>query len=154
MKRIESDAAAVVFERPIEIKAGCWKFTLPRPTFATLVAISEVIAELPSTKGSLEHAVSESLAIAPKCKPIGRMAAMLLFGVPDRRWFRALRDMIWRRKVKRYGEYLMRILTPEEMKNLVLGTLEEAGTGFFFGLTTSLIEVNILRRTKTEEVEQ
>lgn len=151
--RIESQAADVVFNRKSSLIVGGQTFTFPRPTIATLIAVSEVIAELPDKQLDPDRIFSESLAIAPDCRPIGRIAAILLLGARRGKSSSPLKEALWRLKISRYGRKLLRSLTPEEMKDLILGVLDGAKVGSFFGLTTSLIEVNLLRRTKAEEVE-
>lgn len=151
-KRLESLAADIVFNRPVELVVKGRTFTFPRPTMATLIAASEVIAELPARKMNMKKMTTESMAIAPYTKPVGRVAAILLLGVSNSK--SAFKKAAWRRKVRRYGDELMRTLTPEEMQDLIFKVLEEAKVGHFFGLTTSLLEVNLLRRTVAEEVEK
>ena len=65
-----------------------------------------------------------------------------------------MKEALWRLKTRRYGRELLRSLTPDEMKDLIFGILNGAKVDNFFGLTTSLIEVNLLRRSKAEEVEK
>ncbi|MBQ6287370.1 MAG: hypothetical protein IJK73_06935 [Bacteroidales bacterium] len=151
---IESQAADIVFNRRMLVSVGERTFTLPRPTMATLIAASEVIAELPDRQLDPERILTESMAVAPLCEPVGRIAATLLLGVRKGRSASLLKEALWRLKVRRRGRELLRTLTPDEMKTLIIGILDGAKVGDFFGLTTSLIEVNLLRRTKTEEVEK
>ena len=151
---IESQAADVVFNRKMVITVGERTFTLPRPTIATLIAASEVIAELPEKQMNPERPLTESMAVATSCKPIGRIAAILLLGARKGKSSSVLKEALWRLKTRRYGRELLRSLTPDEMKDLIFGILNGAKVDNFFGLTTSLIEVNLLRRSKTEEVEK
>lgn len=152
--RIESQAADVIFNRMMSIEVGGQVFTFPRPTMATLIAVSEVVAELPHKQLNPERMISESLAIARDCRPIGKIAAILLLGVRKGKSSSFLKEALWRLKIGRLGRNLLRTLTPVEMKDLIINILEGAKVGSFFGLTTSLIEVNLLRRTKAEEVEE
>ena len=94
------------------------------------------------------------MAVATSCEPIGRIAAILLLGARKGKSSSALKEALWRARTRRYGRELLRSLTPDEMKDLIIGILNGAKVGDFFGLTTSLIEVNLLRRTKAEEVGQ
>lgn len=153
-KGIESQAADVVFDRQMTVVAGGRTFVLQRPTMATLIAASEVIAELPDRQLDPEKIVTESMAVATSCEPIGRIAAILLLGARKGKSSSALKEALWRARTRRYGRELLRSLTPDEMKDLIIGILNGAKVGDFFGLTTSLIEVNLLRRTKAEEVGQ
>lgn len=150
---IETQAADVVFNRKMVVMAGTKSFSLPRPTVATLIAASEVIAELPDKQLNPERLVTESMAIAADCEPVGRIAAILLLGVRKGKASSLLKEALWQRKIRRYGRHLLSTLTPDEMKDLIIGILNGAKVGDFFGLTTSLIEVNLLRKTKAEEVE-
>lgn len=152
--QIETQAADVVFNRKMVVVAGGITFTLPRPTMATLIAASEMIAELPDRQLDPEKLITESMAVATACVPVGRIAAVLLLGVRKGNSSSLLKEALWKRKIRRYGNELLRALTPDEMKDLIIGILNGAKVGDFFGLTTSLIEVNLLRRTKAEEVEK
>ena len=151
---IESQSADVVFNRRMVVTVGERTFTLPRPTMATLIAASEVIAELPNRQLDPEKIVTESMAVATSCEPIGRIAAILLLGARKGKSSSVLKEALWRARTRRYGRELLRSLTPDEMKDLIIGILNGAKVGDFFGLTTSLIEVNLLRRTKAAEVGQ
>lgn len=151
---IEKQAADIVFDRKMIVTVGDRVFSLPRPTMATLIAASEAIAELPDKELDIERILAESMAIAPACKPIGKIAAILLLGVRKGNSSSLLKEALWKRKTRRYGQELLRSLTPDEMKTLIVGILNGAKVGDFFGLTTSLFEVNLLRRTRMEEVEK
>ena len=151
---IESQAADVVFNRKMVVTVGERTFTLDRPTIATLIAASEVIAELPERQMDPERPLTESMAVAPDCEPVGRIAAILLLGARKGKSSSVLKEALWRLKTRRYGRELLGSLTPDEMKDLIFGILNGAKVDSFFGLTTSLIEVNLLRRSKAEEVEK
>lgn len=166
-KNIEKKVARTILDRPLvarvadtalavplRLQIGEHEFVVPAPTMATMIAAGEYISELPAVKLSEQDILTEALAVSPDCRPIGKVAAILVLGADDtKRPFRMLK----RRKSKeidRMADYLLRSLTPSQMLSLIRQILDVKTIGDFFGITTSLIEANLLRRTrKTEEVE-
>ena len=116
--------------------------------------MSEYISELPKTKLSDEDVLTEVLAVAPDCKPLGKIAAILLLGVDAPKSTSFWRKRRKSKKIDRLAEDLLCTLTPGELKSLVGQMLDIRTITDFFALTTSLTEVNLLRARKAEEVEK
>ena len=150
---IDSRAVDTILERPISIAIGGRKFEASRPTTATVIAVSEYISELPKTKLSDEDVLTEVLAIAPDCKPLGKIAAILLLGVDAPKSTSFWRKRRKSKQIDRLAEDLLCSLTPGELKSLIGQMLDIRTITDFFALTTSLTEVNLLRARKAEEVE-
>lgn len=166
-KTIEQKVAETILQQTSEIVVGDKKYTAAPPSTATLILVSEAISHLPHVVLDPNNIVEESLAIAKDCSVLGDVVAIFILGAKNltetvkRREVKEKRFLwgLFRRKyeieaaqvIDRKAELakeLLENLTPAELHNLTASLLQRMDLSDFFGLTTFLTEINLLRQTK------
>ena len=172
---IETKVAKTILQEPEEITVGETVYKAAPPSTATLILVSEAAARMPQTKLDPERIVDEALSIAKDCRPMGEFAAILILGAKG---LTDTRKVVKTAKKTVYEPYLFGLLkrprviteivaeevmidrkaelskalledlTPRELHNLVARLLSLMQVADFFGLTTFLIETNLLRQTR------
>ena len=168
-KNIETLASEAILQKDVEIKVGNRTFKAAPPSTATLILVSEAVSRLPHIKLEETRLVEESIAVAKDCREIGDVAAILLLGArhltetvteahtvrKPRLWglYHTTEVITVTRTIDRKAELskeLLETLTPSELNYLIVELLKKMQLTDFFGLTTFLTEINLLRQTKVE----
>lgn len=166
-KTIEQKVAEAILQKEVKINIGGKEYTAASPSTATLILVSEAVSLLPHTKLDPDNVVGDCLSIAKDCRALGDVAAILLVGAhhindiirtphtEEKRclWglFKYKRTVIREEsKKKATARELLETLKPSELNALIAQLLQGMELGDFFGLTTFLTEINLLRRTKVE----
>lgn len=168
-KTLEEKVADTILEKTEELSIGSKKYQVAPPSTATLILVSEAVSRLPRVVSDPENVVSESLSIAKDCRALGDIAAIMILGaqhIKDRvkvqqtRVKRYLWGLFKRKEVIEIEEVkdrqaelaqeLLETYSPKALNMLVGGLLNKMEIGDFFGLTTFLIEINLLHQTKVE----
>ena len=158
-KTIEQKVADTILQKATDIKVGDRTYSVAPPTTATLILVSEAVSLLPHLKLDEKNIVGEVLSVAKDCRVLGDVAAILILGAKGltesvtrrRRGFWPFYRGIVTDTVDRKAELSREILethSPSELNNLIATLLGGLDIGDFFGLTTFLTEVNLLRQTK------
>lgn len=167
---IESKTAKTILQRPEDITVGGKVYQAAPPSSATLILVSEAVSMMPKAKLDTERIVDEVLAIGKDCRPIGEIVAIMILGakgltevqrtvqtVERRRFFGLIRETeqvevekIIDRKAE-LAKSLLEDITPRELHNLAARLLQRSQVADFFGLTTFLTEINLLRQTREVE---
>lgn len=164
---IEEKVAQAILQQPTQITVGGKEYTAAPPSTATLILVSEAVSRLPHTKLNAENVVGESLSVAQDCKALGDIAAILLIGAKDinetvitchTEEKSCLWGLIHYKRTITHTETrkaavareLLESLRPSELNALIARLLQGMELGDFFGLTTFLTEINLLRQTKVE----
>lgn len=164
MPGIESKVSKTVLQQTEEITVGGETMEVAPPSTATLILVSEETAKLPSIKLDSENIAGEVLYVAKDCRVLGDIVAILILGaknlrttkiVEERRFFGLITE---RREITidnkaELAKKLLEDITPRELHNLTVRLLKALQIADFFGLTTSLIEVNLIRQTREVESE-
>lgn len=160
---IEGRVADSVLERTKQIEIGGVKYDVAPPTVATLMAVSELVAEMPIVNSTTDNVLAEVLATAKDMEVVGRIAATLILGAKYIRESRSSDPTAKRRwwtrskpKSDAVEELAMRILqemSAQELMALMTKHLMLLGISDFFALTTSLGEANLLKRTREVETQ-
>jgi hypothetical protein len=165
MENVENRTASAILQKPLSVVIGGESYTAAPPTLATLILASEAIACMPVINLNTERVASESLSVAKDCRVMGDVLAILILGargltetikVEKRRFF-GLKKEVTESIIDHKAVLAKKILeevSPQlynELFSQLLGTMEVA---FFFAISTSLIEINLLHQTKTEEAEE
>lgn len=164
---IEQKVAKEVLQQPEDIKVGDKTYKFYPPSTATLILVSEAISKLPKMRLSSEHIAEDSLYIAKDCRGLGEIVAILLLGAKHLKetikdtqikeirllWglLRFKRSVKKERVVDRKAELSRQILediTPRELHTLTRNLLMRMQIGDFFGVTTFLLEINLLKQTR------
>ncbi len=162
---VEQKTAAAVLQKPTEVVIGSMTFNIPPPSIATLILVSEAVSKLPAEALDMDKVVEETLSVAKHCHPIGEIIAIFLLGAKRlkspatetvKKQHSALFGLIkWETKSEveydpkaELSEFLLEELTPKEIYDLFAECLKLMQLQDFFGLTTFLTEINLLRPTK------
>ena len=147
MENIEQKVAQTVLQQEDKITIGNKTYTVAQPSVATLILASEAISHLPKVHLDSEKIVEECLYIARDCKAIGEIIAIFIVGakIDSKRGLSALLHNI---RIKRLSRKILEEMTPSELHLLLARLLKRLQIGDFFGLTTFLLEINLIRPTK------
>lgn len=166
-KTVEQQVAETILQKTDEITVGGKTYTVAPPSTATLILVSEEVSRLPHLVLDPEKVVEESLAVAKDCLPLGNIAAILILGAKNikttvktrqtkekrylwgliRRHVSVDVEQVYDRKAELAKE-LLEDYSPKSLNMLIGGLLHKMELGDFFGLTTFLTEINLLRPTK------
>ena len=143
MRTIEQKVSEAILEKHSEIKIKEKSFAVAQPTFATLIKVSELISTLPAIKLDKEDYISEALMLAKDCRVVGEVIATMIIGVdrPKERFYQ-------KPLIDELKEFILKKCSVKEVKEILLELISKMEIHDFFVTTTSLIEVNLLRRTR------
>lgn len=157
---VEERVAETVLQTPKTIDIGGKRLTVAPPSVATLILASQAISKLPQKELDSKRVVEEVLHIAKDCAIIGEICAILILGAKaikgiekerQKRHFCLFRRKHYahmRNKKEELAEWLLQELNAAQLDRLLLDLLKDFNIGDFFGVTTFLIGINILRPTK------
>lgn len=174
-ENIETKVSKTVLQKREEITVGGEIMEVAPPSTATLILVSEETAKLPHVKLDSENIAGEVLYVAKDCRVLGDIVAILILGakgltevvkvpetvekiVYDEYLFglikhpKTITETIYKEVVidrkAELAKKLLEDITPRELHNLTVRLLKALQIADFFGLTTSLIEVNLIRQTR------
>lgn len=166
---IEEKVAGTILQKDIEVTVGGKKYKAAPASTATLILASEAVSRLPKVNLNPEKVVEESLSVARECRPLGDIAAILILGAKNLTETVKARQTVEKRRlwglvkwteevevervIDRKAELAKQILedlSPRALNLLVAQLLQKMELGDFFGLTTFLTEINLMRPTKVE----
>jgi hypothetical protein len=142
-KTIEQKVSDVILEKSSKIKIKDREFEVAAPTLATLIRISDLISTLPKVEMDKNDYISESLKIAKDCSVISEIVATMIVGVdtPKARFYQ-------KPIIEELSEFISKKCTLVELKELIVQLILMMEIPSFFGFTTSLIEINLIKRTR------
>lgn len=168
-RTLEEKVAETILQKTEELSIGSKTYQVAPPSVATLILVSEAVSRLPRLVADPEKVVEESLSFAKDCQALGDIAAILILGaqhltekvkVQQTREKRYLWGLFKRKVVVEVEEVkdrkaelaqeLLETYSPKALNMLVGSLLNKMEIGDFFGLTTFLIEINLMRQTKVE----
>ncbi len=156
---IESRVAETILQRPTEPIEICGeRYRIASPSLATLILVSEAVSFFPRIDPDPDSILTEVLRTAKDCRKIGEIAAILILGargLTEKRTVTETRFFgLWRRKKEltvnlkeELAEKLLLHCRPSVLASVIAGRLKEMEIADFFGITTFLNEVNLLRPT-------
>lgn len=152
---IEQKAGATLTQRPVPVFIGKRTYMAPPPTVATIILVAELIAELPEHEPAAEENILfTTLALAKDARPLGTIAAVLVLGF--KRYTKAQQAQglpaLILRKDRKLADYILTNSRPAQLSELITKIMRQMEISDFFALTTSLGDINLLRRTKEKEV--
>jgi hypothetical protein len=142
-KTIEQKVSDVILEKSSKIKIKDREFEVAAPTLATLIRISDLISTLPKVEMDKNDYISESLKIAKDCSVISEIVATMIVGVdtPKARFYQ-------KPIIEELSEFISKKCTLVELKELIVQLILMMEIPPFFAFTTSLIEINLIKRTR------
>lgn len=144
---IEQQVGKAVLQQGDAIFVGGKRYTVAPPSTATLILVSEAISTLPRVSLDNGKILEESLSIARECRVLGDIIAVLILGAKKASKHGIINRLFLRRR-DRLAKKLLEELSPAELHALTATLLKSMQVGDFFGLTTFLLEINLLRPTK------
>lgn len=154
--------------RGLNIGGETYIFTDPTP--ATLMMVSAEVSKMPSIDSHTKNVLYEVLLKAKDARTIGRIAAILLLGAKrikeghcvqrlrqERRWsWRKLRFINTQEtgnepELEYLTDKILEEITTKTLAEFIGKRIAEMQVGDFFGLTTSLSAINMIRATKEVE---
>ena len=157
---IEGLVSDTILQKPYSIQIGQETYEVAPPSIATLILASQ----LPKVELDKSLVTFESLRIAKDCKVLGDIVATLILGaenitteatVVQKSLFGLVRT---RKKVTIdnravLSDKILKQISPSKVNALTLKIINRMEIGDFFGLTASLIEINLLKPTKAREAD-
>jgi hypothetical protein len=156
---IESKVSKTVLQQQEEVIIYDEVYKVAPPSIATLILASEAISQLPYVMLNRELIVEESLYIAKDCRILGDIIAILILGakklteikkVITKRLFGLIRDekeiTIDNKAI--LSKKILENIQPQELHELMARLLNSMQLSDFFGLTASLIDINLLQKTR------
>jgi len=161
-KTIEQNASKTILQAPKEVKVGDTVYEVAPPTMATLILASELISQLPATKLDNNNILFETLSIAKDCRLVGDIVATIILGARNLTseketvkthcfGFLKKKKTVHINNLSELSKKLIEELSPAELNNVFAEILKTMQISDFFGLTSSLLEINLLRQTREEE---
>lgn len=172
---IEKKVAETILEKPTdEITIAGKAYPIAPPTTGTLIMVSELVSTFPAVDKNAKNALYEVLRTAKDLSVIGRIAATLALGakrIKEGRWIpkeitehymgwswrkfgkveKTRTVTAWVPEIDYLAEKILDEMTVESLNNIIVKRLGNSQFGDFFVLTTSLSEVNLLKRTREVE---
>lgn len=162
---IEEQTAKTIIQKAEEIKVGDKTYTIAPPSIATLILVSAAVSRMPRLRLDSDKIIEETLSIAKDCEIIGQIAATLILGAKHvdeivHSHITTQKRFLWglirmnkttvktETRLQQLSRELLNDVTPGELHNIVVQTLLKMQVGDFFGLTTFLTEINLMRPTK------
>jgi len=175
MDPIEKKVAATILEKGDKVQVGGKTYVVAPPTTATLILVSELVAQIPPINKAERpgEILNESLRIAKDCRVLGEIPAVIILGamgleeakniteeqeivdsslcglIKKKKKVTVEKNIIIDRK-KELTDILLYHTSPRELSELTANLLMSLEIGDFFGFTTSLAEINLLKPTKRE----
>ncbi|MDR0385396.1 MAG: hypothetical protein LBH60_04905 [Prevotellaceae bacterium] len=158
-KTVETKVAETILQKNKEIVIGNETYQVATPSTATLILASEAISRLPYINLDSENIASESLYIAKDCRILGNIIAILILGAKNLQGIRKITKRRFLGILKEETEEIIdneailskKILeevSPKQLNELLTELLQSMEVAFFFATSTSLIEINLLRKTR------
>lgn len=158
-KYIEQQAAGTILQKAIEIQIGNQVYEAAPASTATLILVSELVAQLPAIQLAEDNVMIETLSVAQDCRVLGDILAVLILGAKGLKETREVIEPklfgLWSKKnivvidkQAELADILLKELSPRNLNSLFIELLKSMEIADFFGLITSLLEVNLLRQTR------
>lgn len=152
----EKKVADALLQREQEITLSGKVYKVAPPSMATLILVSECLAELPeelfSATGDDVNLTIEALRSARYARPIGKAIATLILGAKRIRrdnllswWLR------WLRQASRLDSVALKVLEsypPSELSSVFLQLVSRMEVGDFFALTAFLQGLRVTKPTR------
>lgn len=134
------------------------EYPITPPTPATLILVSELVAELPVINRHTDNIIREVLSSAKDLSVIGKITATLILGakrIKERR-YKTIKQKRWGvfSKTERVleidylAERILNDVTNKTLVELISKRLGMMQIGDFFEVTTFLSEANLIKRTR------
>jgi hypothetical protein len=154
MDTLEQKTANEVLQEPLIIKIDGKDYQVAPPTPATVVKISAIVSEFPEQFIDKKKIIESIIATAKDCGSIGMFAATLILGeTKTKKEIKRDKYKIFKREISKddLADIIMHKMKNSELNKTISLILSRLEIIDFFAITTSLNEINILRKTKEVE---
>ena len=142
---IERKVEEAILSKDMIVSIGNDKYRIKRPTIATLIAVSAEISELPTMEIRENKQMIDIVRNAKHYDKIGMIFAIMIRGYRnDEGW---LKSILNRSRNKKLAKRILNSYTPRELAVALASVFSKMEVKDFFVLTTSLSEVNVIKRT-------
>lgn len=146
---IEKKTASTILQTPDAITIDGKDYKMPHPTIATLIRVSELVAQFPESEveDDINRVLNFAISRAKDFKMVGLIAATLVLG--ETRASSKFDKILLRKKRKeKLADKILHTLSPKELNELWTKMVSRLEIADFFVLTTSLSAVNMTKPTK------
>lgn len=162
MKSIEKKVADAVLQRAKLIDVGGASYEVAPPSVATLIIVSDLLSSIPKIGVDSESDVlGWTLKNAKDCKFLGDIIATLVLGakgleeekVATKKYLFGLierKKTVYINHKENLSKKILQDVTPKKLSVLASELLESMEIGFFFQVTTFLVDLNLTKPTKTK----
>jgi hypothetical protein len=157
MKTVEQKVAETILDKRESVEIGGVTYEVAPPSLGTLILVSELISTLPPIRKGIKDndIITEALSYARNGRVIAEIAATLIIGAKEIRTPEIKSS--FGRVIKKSGKQLKEELTerllleasPEKIGEVIVGTINRSGVGFFLTTSIFLNEANLTKPTKT-----
>ncbi|WP_321437170.1 hypothetical protein [uncultured Bacteroides sp.] len=157
-KSIEQRTADAIMQKEQEVNIGGTTYKVAPPTTATLMETSILIAKMPRELPNKDNIVMEALRLGKYANIVGQIIATIILGeknlfedrIITKRYLFVIKKTKKVRIDKReeLTKTIIQELRPSKLSEVLANLLLGLEVSDFFGVTTSLIEINILKPTK------
>lgn len=156
-KETRGDVADAVLQTEKDVVIGARTYRVAPPTTATLIMVSRLIPQLPAEEPDGDNVLAWVLGNARHYGMIGDILAVLVLGAKRCREGGG-KSLRWLKKGRKrhiteqeeLAEYILEETSPSEQVALMTELIGRMQVASFFGLTTFLSGLNILKVTKGE----
>lgn len=164
-KTIEQMVAAAILEKATDKIEVCGNiYPIADPSIATLILVSEIVSTLPIVDKNTpsENVAYAVLHHAKDFKAIGDICAILVLGAKNLTEEREIIEEkplfgLFKRRTTRkvvvdkqaeLSKLILENMSPSKIFDVIVQRLQDMEVGYFFSITTSLSEANLLKATK------
>jgi hypothetical protein len=151
-QNVEERTADAILQKPIEVRIGKKTYQVPRPTLATIIEVSAMIAEYKDVEydETPDDPVSEVLRVARHYDGMERILAMIVLGAKAaRKEYKVFGFTVCRsHRLDKLARVIKETLTPQDITEMLIKVFGTMDVAFFLVSITSLHRVNHLKATK------
>lgn len=141
-KKTETKVSETLTQRPIPIKIGRNSYNVPRPTFGTLVLVSEAIASGKKLNTSEDTFVEDALRDSKDAVFIAEVLAIFILGA------KKLKSLFGNFQKTRLMREILDHCTLEDVNDGLITMVNAMGAQDFFAVITFLEGIQVTKPTK------
>ncbi len=157
MEKIEKKVAETLLEKCTKIVLGGKEYEIAPPTIATMVLVSEKIAEFPAIETDYDNGedlLLSMLANAKECGVVADIAAILILGAKEYKKAKSVSRIarLFGRSESKFDKIRNAVLnsSPQTLDEIVGLAVKGMQVGDFFSVITFLNKVNLTKQTKSK----
>lgn len=145
---IEQEAAKTILQRNFNIMLGGKVFSVRPPSMATLIAMSEFLAEIPTIDIKDKNALSKAISDASHYEPVVDAIVAVVVGERKPDTMNFLQRRRYDRRKLRLRTLVMQKASIAEIEHAIVTIINSMELEHFFGVITFLAGLNLTKATK------